>query len=116
MRNFLTDTADWTQGDHVHFLAAAFGKLLRKANPGTVVYVRDAAPDIIHRLPQDTYFTDTLRAKGWQVYRVAARADEALNTITSDQAVAQREAKGTATLLLVERNEAGPFDAADDRI
>ncbi|MFQ3581927.1 MAG: hypothetical protein SNJ49_08490 [Chloracidobacterium sp.] len=92
----------------MHFLAAAFGKLLRKANPGTVVYVRDAAPDIIHRLPQDTYFTDTLRAKGWQVYRVAARADEALNTITSDQAVAQREAKGTATLLLVERNEAGP--------
>lgn len=83
-------------------------RLIGKARPGKVAFVRDAPPDVIRRLACDLRFQQILKAQHWQVYGVADREDKYDNTITSDQAVALREKKGPALLLLVDRQKAGP--------
>ncbi|MGQ9896607.1 MAG: ATP-binding protein [Acidobacteriota bacterium] len=106
MAQFLTKIEHWDK--HADFLAKAFLRLLGKARPGKVAFVRDAPPDVTRRLAFDLDFQQALKVHKWYVYGVADRKDERLNTITSDQAVAFREAKDRALLLLVDGHKAGP--------
>ncbi|WP_058866024.1 ATP-binding protein [Chloracidobacterium thermophilum] len=106
MTRFLTSIEHWDRQADV--LAQAFLRLLGKARSGKVAFVRDAPPDVIRRLAFDLHFQQTLKAHHWQVHGVANREDEKDNIITSDRAVALREAKGPALLLLVDRQKAGP--------
>jgi len=106
MTRFLTSIEHWDKQADV--LARAFLRLIGKARPGKVAFVRDAPPDVIRRLACDLRFQQILKAQHWQVYGVADREDKYDNTITSDQAVALREKKGPALLLLVDRQKAGP--------
>ena len=50
---------------------------------------------------------DNFCVQDWQVRRVADSDDADLRTITADRAVEMREAKGDATLLLVDTHLAG---------
>ncbi|QUW01133.1 ATP-binding protein [Chloracidobacterium sp. MS 40/45] len=106
MTRFLTSIEHWDK--QADALARAFLRLLGKARPGKVAFVRDAPPDVIRRLAFDLHFQQTLKAHHWQVHGVANREDKNDNIITSDRAVALREAKGPALLLLVDRQKAGP--------
>ncbi len=106
MTRFLTGIEHWDRQADV--LAQAFLRLLGKARPGKVAFVRDAPPDVIRRLACDLHFQQILKKQHWQVYGVAEREDKYDNIITSDQAVALREQKGPALLLLVDRQKAGP--------
>ncbi len=106
MTRFLTGIEHWDKQADV--LAQAFLRLLGKARPGKMAFVRDAPPDVIRRLACDLHFQQILKEQHWQVYGVAEREDKYDNIITSDQAVALREQKGPALLLLVDRQKAGP--------
>ena len=106
MTRFLTSIEHWDKQADV--LAQAFLRLLGKAHPGKVAFVRDAPLDVIRRLACDLHFQQVLKEQHWQVYGVAEREDRYDNIITSDQAVALREQKGPALLLLVDRQKAGP--------
>ncbi len=106
MTRFLTGIEHWDKQADV--LAQAFLRLLGKARSGKVAFVRDAPPDVIRRLTCDLHFQQILKEQHWQVYGVAEREDKYDNIITSDQAVALREQKGPALLLLVDRQKAGP--------
>ncbi len=106
MTRFLTGIEHWDKQADV--LAQAFLRLLGKARSGKVAFVRDAPPDVIRRLACDLHFQQILKEQHWQVYGVAEREDKYDNIITSDQAVALREQKGPALLLLVDRQKAGP--------
>jgi DNA phosphorothioation-dependent restriction protein DptH len=88
---------------HARLIASALEKILGKANPGTMAFVRCLTPDVIEALGTDLTFA----LSGWRVWRVADREDSASRAITADQAVELRETKGEATLLLVDTARAG---------
>ena len=68
-----------------------------------MAFVRCLTPDVVEKLAAD----DNFCVQDWQVRRVADSDDADLRTITADRAVEMREAKGDATLLLVDTHLAG---------
>ncbi|MCS7081169.1 MAG: hypothetical protein NZ585_14115 [Chloracidobacterium sp.] len=103
----LTPIHDWTEA-HARHLAEAFKKMMRKAKPGKVYFLRNPSPDVLYRLPNDDLFCEALEGEGWQVFRVADQYDLRARAITSDHAVAIRETKQQAVLFLVDTQKAGP--------
>ena len=93
---------EWTKL-HGQILGQAFEKVLSRAEPGAMAFVRCLTPDVVEKLSAD----DNFRVQGWQIQRVADSDDADLRTITADRAVEMREAKGEATLLLVDTHLAG---------
>ena len=92
----------WTKL-HGQKLGQALEQVLGRPEPGTVAFVRCLTPDVMEKLAADENF----RVQNWQVRRVAGSDDANLRTITADRAVEMREAKGEATLLLVDTHLAG---------
>ena len=88
---------------HGEILGRAFEKVLGRTKPGTMAFVRCLTPDVVARLAAD----DNFRIQNWQIQRVADSDDADRRTITADRAVEMREAKGDATLLLVDTHLAG---------
>ena len=93
---------EWTKL-HGQVLGRAFDKVLGRAEPGAMAFVRCLTPDVVTKLAADENFC----VQDWQVRRVADSDDADLRTITADRAVEMREAKGNATLLLVDTHLAG---------
>ena len=93
---------EWTKL-HGPVLGRAFEKVLGRAEPGAMAFVRCLTPDVVAKLAAD----DNFCVQNWQVRRVADSDDADLRTITADRAVEMREAKGDATLLLVDTHLAG---------
>ena len=93
---------EWTKL-HGQVLGQAFEKVLGRAEPGTMAFVRCLTPDVVAKLAVD----DNFCVQSWQVRRVADSDDADLRTLTADRAVEMREAKGDATLLLVDTHLAG---------
>ena len=93
---------EWTKL-HGPVLGQAFEKVLDRAKPGAMAFVRCLTPDVVEKLSAD----DNFCVQDWQVRRVADSDDADLRTITADRAVEMREAKGNATLLLVDTHLAG---------
>lgn len=89
---------------HAELMAVAFAKALEgSAERGTIAYVRCLTPDVVELLVGDSAF----KLPNWHIRRVSDVADEGTRTITADQAVELREAKGKAVLLLVDTTRAG---------
>ena len=86
---------DWTEL-HGPLLGRAFDRVLGRAAPGTMAFVRCLTPDVVAALAADKSFAPV----GWRVSRVADVNDEAARTITADAAVEWRESKGEPALLL----------------
>ena len=84
-------------------LKQACERLLGEAKAGAVAFIRCLAPEVVAKLGAEASFAP----RGWDVWRVADRDERATRTITADQAVERREAKRTATLLLVDSVLAG---------
>lgn len=103
----MTPLPDWTEA-HARHLAEGFKALMKKAKPGKVCFIRNPPPDVLHRLPSDDLFCEALETEGWRVFCVADHTDLRARTITSDRAVALREAKREAVLFLVDDRKAGP--------
>jgi DNA phosphorothioation-dependent restriction protein DptH len=95
-------TMVWTEL-HARLLANAFEKVLGRADPGAMAFVRCLTPDVVEALAGDTTFAPS----AWKVWRVADAADARGRTITADQAVELRESKGEPVLLLVDTARAG---------
>ena len=93
---------EWTKL-HGQKLGQAFEKVLGRAEPGAMAFVRCLPPDVVERLAAD----DNFRVQNWLVWRVAGSDDVNRQTIAADHAVEMREAKGKATLLLVDTQLAG---------
>ena len=93
---------EWTKL-HGQILGQAFEKVLGRAEPGTMAFVRCLTSDVVEKLSAD----DNFCVQDWQVRRVADSDDADLRTITADRAVEMREVKGNATLLLVDIHLAG---------
>ena len=93
---------EWTE-THGRLLGQAFAQVLGRGEPGTVAFVRCLTPDVVARLATD----DGFGPEGWDILRVANTDDAAARTCTADGAVERREAKGPATLLLVDTDRAG---------
>ena len=93
---------EWT---HFHgpLLTRAVEIVLGKPETGAMAFVRCLNPDVVSRLASD----DTFVPESWRVSRVAGENDDCPRTITSDIAVAKREAKEDAILLLVDTERAG---------
>ena len=83
------------------YLGMRFQKCWAEPNPGTMAFVRCLTSDVVKMLAED----DAFDVRDWRVYRVADKSEA--RTITADQAVERREAKGDATLLLVDTDLAG---------
>ncbi len=92
----------WTEL-HARLLANAFEKVLGRADPGAMAFVRCLTPDVVKALAGDTTFAPS----AWKVWRVADAEDATARTITADQAVELRESKGEPVLLLVDTARAG---------
>lgn len=92
----------WTEL-HATLLSRAFEKLLGRAEPGVMAFVRCLAPDVIEALAK----TSTFAPSGWVVLRVADSNMAEARTITADRAVEIREEKSEAVLLLVDTAGAG---------
>jgi DNA phosphorothioation-dependent restriction protein DptH len=88
---------------HAQLLASSFEKILGKPDPGTVAFVRCLTPNIVHELAAEKKFT----LSKWKIFCVGDRDNPEERTITADEAVELREAKGDATLLLVDTDRAG---------
>lgn len=89
---------------HAELMAVAFAKVLEgSANRGTIAYVRCLTHDVVELLVGDPAF----KLPNWLIRRVSDAADEGTRTISADQAVELREAKGKAVLLLVDTTRAG---------
>jgi len=88
---------------HAAILSQTFVKILGKAEPGAMAFVRCLAPEVVEALAEDPRFAPS----DWLVRRVADSDDEAKRTITADQAVEIRESKQDAVLLLVDTTLAG---------
>lgn len=84
-------------------LRQAFQRLLGKAAPGSVAYVRCLHPDIALALASDQNFA----LDAWKIAVVTDHADTASRRITADQAVEWREDKADPLLLLVNMDTAG---------
>ena len=93
---------EWTEL-HGQILGQAFEKVLGRAEPGAMAFVRCLTPDVVEKLTADENFC----IQDWQAWRVADSDDADLRTLTADRAVEMREAKGDATLLLVDTHLAG---------
>ena len=93
---------EWTKL-HGQILGWAFEKVLGRAEPGAMAFVRCLTPDVVKKLTADENFC----VQGWQARRVADSDDADLRTLTADRAVEMREDKGNATLLLVDTHLAG---------
>ena len=87
---------------HGALLGRAFAAVLRNPTAGAIAFARCLTPDVVEELANDDHFAPD----GWQVRRVAA-SDGATRTISADQAVEMREAKGDALLLLIDTDDAG---------
>jgi DNA polymerase III delta prime subunit len=87
---------------HSELLSRAFEEVLGTGRPGSMAFARCLSPQVVEHLATDERFSPT----GWQVFRVAD-ADHDERTITADQAVELREAKGDPVLLLVDTANAG---------
>ena len=84
-------------------LAQAIREILGDPYAGFMAYIRCLTPDAVDSLASNSAFAPT----GWQVFRVADESNQETRTITGDEAVEMREAKGDATLLLVNTGLAG---------
>lgn len=93
---------EWTKL-HGQKLGQAFEQVLGRAESGAMAFVRCLPPDVVKKIAEDENF----RVQNWQVRRVANSDDANLRTIAADRAVEMREAKGEATLLLVDTQLAG---------
>ncbi len=92
----------WSE-PHATILSQAFEKLLGRPEQGSIAFVRCLASQVVAALAADQRF-----APGdWQVCRVADQSEPQARTITADQAVEMREAKGKPFLLLVDTVRAG---------
>src|SRR3990172_8943 len=87
----------------IPLLREAFQRLLGKAAPGSVAYVRCLHPDIALALASDQNFA----LDAWKIAVVTDHADTASRRITADQAVEWREDKADPLLLLVNMDTAG---------
>ena len=87
---------------HGSTLATALKQVLGEPEAGTMAFIQCLAPDIVKLLAND----DNFKLPEWKIRRVAD-SDRRRRTITADQAVELREAKGKATLLLVDTGRAG---------
>jgi hypothetical protein len=88
---------------HATILSQAFEKLLGRTEQGSIAFVRCLASHVVEALASDERFAPA----DWQVCRVADRSEPHARTITADQAVELREAKGKPLLLLVDTTRAG---------
>jgi DNA phosphorothioation-dependent restriction protein DptH len=88
---------------HSALLARAFEKVLGRPDSGAMAFVRCLTPDVVEALVYATDFNPV----GWRIRRVANVDNEALRTITADQAVEIRESKSNPILLLVDTTRAG---------
>ena len=93
---------EWTDL-HGRLFAEAFESVLGDPQPGAMAFVRCLTPDVIEALGADNSFAPA----GWQILRVADEDNAEERTVTADQAVETREAKGEAVLLLVDTELAG---------
>ena len=92
----------WT-GLHAEFLAKALEHVLGHAEDGAMGFVRCLAPEAVTCLACDSQFAP----HGWDVRRVTDEVSDNGRSITADQAVELREAKGKAVILLVDPERAG---------
>jgi DNA phosphorothioation-dependent restriction protein DptH len=88
---------------HAQLLASSFDKILGKPDPGTVAFVRCLTPNIVHELAAEKKFS----LSKWKIFCVGDADNAEERAITADVAVELREAKGDATLLLVDTDRAG---------
>lgn len=93
---------EWTDF-HAPPLSEAFEKVLGRPEVGSMGFVRCLTADVVERLASDSSFAPS----GWEVFRVADRTDPDIRTVTADRAVEMREAKGGATLLLIDTTRVG---------
>lgn len=92
----------WTEL-HAGILAAGFEKLLGRADPGTMAFVRCLDPEVVEALAA----AETFSPQSWCIWRVANEQTTGPRTITADRAVELREAKADPVLLLVDTARAG---------
>ena len=88
---------------HARILALAFERVLGRASPGSVAFVKCLTPDVVQALAAGRSFAP----RDWQVWRVADSNNEEGRTITADRAVEMREMKADPVLLLVDTQRAG---------
>jgi DNA phosphorothioation-dependent restriction protein DptH len=88
---------------HAVLLSRAFEKILGRAEPGAMAFVRCLSPDAVEALAQSRAFNPS----PWHVWRVAGFETSETRTITADRAVEMREAKDQPILLLVDTATAG---------
>lgn len=84
-------------------LAQTLTRLLGKATPGSMAFIRCLPAEVT----RDLAATDGFVVPNWQIASVTGKSDEARRTITADVAVEWREDKANATLLLVDTESAG---------
>lgn len=85
------------------FLAQTLTRLLGRAMPGSMAFIRCLPAEVVRALVADSRFV----VANWQIAAVTATTDAASRTITADMAVEWREDKTEATLLLVDTESAG---------
>lgn len=89
---------------HSQLFSEAVRRMLGPPERGALAFIRCLPPMVVEQLATDLEF----QPGDWLVYRVADEPDEERQrTITADRAVELREAKGPATLLLVDPERAG---------
>lgn len=93
---------DWTEF-HAPLLSKAFERVLGRPEDGSMGFARCLTADVVERLASDSSFAPS----GWDVFRVADTSDADLCTVTADRAVEIREAKESATLLLIDTTRVG---------
>ncbi len=84
-------------------LASAFKKLIGRATPGSMAFVRCLSSEVVAALAADPQFD----LAPWKVAAVTDHADAATRRITADVAVEWREDKADPVLLLVDTETAG---------
>jgi hypothetical protein len=92
----------WTEL-HGQLFGQGIETVLGNPDLGAMAFIRCLTPEVIESLAQDPGFAP----HGWNVCRVADMQNTAIRTITADAAVELREAKGEATLLLVDTARCG---------
>jgi hypothetical protein len=84
-------------------LTRALGRVLGTATQASIAYLRCLPPEVCRVLAADPFFL----VPGWRIAVVTDQIDIDRRCITADLAVAWREEKGEATLLLVDPSSAG---------
>jgi len=85
------------------FLMSAFKKILGRATPGSMAFVRSLPPEAVSALAAEPLFD----LAPWKVAAVTDHVDAAGRQITADVAVEWREDKSDPVLLLVDVDRAG---------